>query len=232
MLFTLDRQLCYELAGVSDAASTDVTRPALRAVNIGVAQTGSKFSIRAVATDSYMLALREITVDTAVRENAAFADDSDDKLEPFSVSARDWKKALKDAAMAKSMRDSILIDVTEDGITIAAEYGDSPEVTLRPQDDFTYPKYEALMGERVVDGELILPAFNATLLRRMESALSAKPADRSTFPVRFAATKSGPGRGHGTSDMRPWSFLSYHDEPWYHSEINVIVMPTRVADAA
>lgn len=233
MIFTLDPTLCYELAGIADAASTDNTRPILGCVEIlaTFSDVSDYGTLRVVATDSFMLARREIRIDTAIREGAVVPGDDDAELGTVVVSAKAFKKAMKEAAQDKTtLKSTILVDISPDAITVAPEFGTGPEVRLVAQ-DYDYPKWEKLFGERIEDGELTLPAFNPSLLRRMEATISAKPADRATFPVRLAATKTATSGTVGT-EMRPWSFTSFHTEAWYRSEIEVIIMPTRVADAA
>lgn len=230
MLYVINSQLAYELAGIADAASTDSSRPLLGRIEVSIV---GDHTLRAVATDSYMLAKREITLDTEAREGCVFPDPDDADLEPFAVSAKTWKKVLKEAAAAKQPLDAVLVDVTADGVTVVPQAGDHPEVHIKSGDpaDGKFPNWQQLMGERIEKGHMTTPAFNPTLLRRLEQTLSAKPADRGSFPLRIAATKSA-GTSNANVELRPWSFTSHHTAAWYRSEFEAIIMPMRVADAA
>lgn len=231
MLFIIDTTVAFELAGVADAASSDTTRPVLRRVQLQTQPGETEVVLRAVATDSYMLTKREITLSA----EDTVADDDDAKLSGgVTVDAKAWKKALKDVASERVPVPSVLVDIAPDRVTVAREASKAAEISIPTMSaaDGTYPKWDLLFGERLTKGSFdSLPAFNAGLLRRMENSISAKPSDREKHPVRLTATKSTTSKP-GDASMRPWLFWTVRTAKTYRSEFEAIIMPTRVADAA
>lgn len=224
MLVEISATLAYELAGVADAtANASAGRPALENVQIELSENPSpeaSIALRAVATDSYMLGLRELSLPAA---NIYDFEHKDVLLKtPLQVHGKAWKKALKDAAAEKGP-DGILIDFAPEAITIARKISKSPEVRVPTTTEYSFPQYRKLIGEPLAEGEFSLPAWNPVYMGRVQQIVSAKPADRSVFPVKVRATGA-----NGDAAMRPWLFVSDHTEKNLRSHLEVLLMPVRV----
>ena len=222
MLFIIDPDLAYELAAVADAASTDQSRPVLNTVKLEAERDGEYVTLRAIATDTYRLAIREARIHT----DAALPDQDASADEPLFaekgnvlVDAKEWKRQLKAAASASKVG-KVLMDVTAKAVTFASEIGDSPEVRVPITETGTFPKYRSLVGEQfdsLTDGKL--PAFNPKYLASVATIVSAKASARDGQPLRMKATAQSEN-----TELKPWVFTTKSE----HSTLEVLLMPVRV----
>jgi hypothetical protein len=225
MLFIMDNDTAFEFAAVADAASKDGARPALGQVQLSLERNDETMTLRAVATDSYMLANRGVTFlpgfyDAANTDKAWVS-------KPISVDAKLWKKALVDIAKSISRGAGhgahILVDVTpEDGVIITHDLADPQEFVLRPS-DHTFPNWKMLMGTESheitgSDAPAQLPAFNPVLFGRITTLVSARAGARKDLPVRMAVT------AQVDTHLKPWLFVQSHGP----SELKVLLMPVRM----
>ena len=224
MLFIINAEIAYELAGIADAASTDNMRPALGRVKLELLRNDEAMTLRALATDSYLLGKREITF--LPGQYDAGKDDKWAEGEPILVQAKEWKKALTEAASlaAKLMGIAdVLIDVELGGVTIVASHPDGVERTLPNSDVGQYPEWEKLMGTtfNTAEADAELPSFDADKLNRIWKIVSAKPSNRGTFPLSMHRTVAR------DSVLKPWLFVQHHTKE-YTSDLVVLLMPMRV----
>ena len=224
MLFILNPDLAFELAGIADAASTDNMRPALARVKLELLRNDEAMTLRAVATDSYLLGKREITFLPGTYDAAK--DDKWAEGEPILVEARQWKKALIAAAQLATKqigKPEVLIDVELDGVTIVATHKDGVETTLPNSDVGQFPAWEQLMGSSfdTAEADAILPSFDADKLNRIWKIVSAKVSNRGTFPLQMNRTAPS------SATLKPWLFVQHHTGE-YTSDLAVLLMPMRV----
>ena len=215
-----------QIAAVADACSSDSGRPILNAVKFELVIDDTKEGIRqyklsAVATDSYSLALREITLTPdAVLDFHADDWDEDNHL---LVNGKQLKAALKSAAANKAGKGKILMEFTprssdhEGEGLVAREFGDHPEVKL-PLTVGTFPKYRSLIPDgagREYNGNL--PAFDPAKLAKLSTYVSTTPSERNKQPFTLMAGSDG-------SELKPFLFVHGGKE----SKLTALLMPVRV----
>lgn len=224
MLFIINPDIAFELAGIADAASSDNMRPALGRVKLELIRNNDEMTLRAVATDTYLLGKREITCTPGQYD--AGDDDKWAKGEPVLVQAKEWKKALNEAAQLASKqlgKAEVLIDVELDGVTIVASHKDGVEKTLPNSDVGQFPAWEQLMGSSfdTAEADALLPAFDADKLNSVWKIVSSKPSNRGTFPLQMNRTAPN------SATLKPWLFVQHHTGE-YTSDLAVLLMPMRV----
>lgn len=225
MLFIFDKTTAFELAGVADAASKDNTRPALQVVALELDRDSEVMTLRALATDSYMLGRREVTFYPGEYDPAKTDDAWAKADEPIMVDAKEWKKALSDAAksIGRLTIGSVLLDVTPEGVTVTSEAAGAPEVTLKNITEWTFPKWRSLVKGQHTSADA-MPAFNPAYLARIGQIATAKPSDRSNIPAKVYSTDTK------DTDMKPWLFIldRTRDHSAGTTQLQVLLMPVRV----
>ena len=226
MLFIINPDLAFELAGIADAASTDNMRPALGRVKLELVRNDEEMTLRAVATDTYLLGKREITCLPGTYDPGKGDDKWAKGEESVLVQAKEWKKALVEAAQLATKqlgKAEVLIDVELDGVTIVASHKDSVEKTLPNSDVGQFPAWEQLMGSSfdTAEADALLPAFDATKLNSVWKIVSAKVSDRGTFPLQMHRTAPS------SATLKPWMFVQHHTGE-YTSDLAILLMPMRV----
>jgi hypothetical protein len=222
MLFLMDKTTANQYAGVADAALKDPARPALGVVQLSLERDSEVMTLRAVATDSHMLANRAVTFLPGAYDSAKT--DNDWLENPILVDAKAWKKVLKDAVAVKTLDDTpIVIDITPETVIVAST-GDDMEQILKVRNEYQFPKWRSLYRERVtsaVEGATF-PAFDVARLSQMATVCSAKPADRKSHPLQLVMMGTDePEKAWG----RPWLFTSTQG----NSMLEVLLMPMRLA---
>ena len=228
MLFSMDTKTACEFAAVADAASTEGARPLLCQVEVEIdhdIEEGTA-TLRVVATDTYILANREVTFGAG-----NFDSDSDDINliaaqhksggDGILVNAKDWKKALVEAAKGANITGAVLIEVRKGGVSIVRDTPSAVEVSIMKFiGDGGFPKWRTLMGSQADNMDLggPLPAFDPTKLGTIQKLVTTRVSERHVFPVRLHVTDQ-----KGT-DMKPWLFIQTHGE----SRLEVLLMPVRV----
>lgn len=220
MLFLITSEEAYELAGVADAAAlVKAGRPILEHVKVTVdIEDEWTATLAAVATDSFVLAHREITFSMFRAEDTPACENF--RTEGTMVNAKEWKRALKAAAVEAGHGFKIVLSIDHDQVAVMADHDSATEFTIpTPNNVGNFPNWQQLVNDEIAEGEFTLPALNAVYLGRVQQIISAKPADRDTFPVRLRATDE-----NSAAAMKPWIFVHQHGK----SRAQVVVMPVRV----
>lgn len=220
MLFLITSEDAYELAGVADAAAlVKDARPILEHVLVTVdIEDEWTATLSAVATDSHMLGCREITFSMFNTEDTPACENF--RKEGTMVNAKEWKRALKAAAVEAGHGFKIILSVDHDQVAVSADHDSATEFTVpTPNNVGNFPKWQQLIKDEIAEGEFVLPALNPVYLGRVQQIVSAKPADRDTFPVRLRATGQ-----NSEAALKPWVFVHQHGR----SRAQVVVMPVRV----
>lgn len=224
MLFIMTTTTAHEFAAVSEAASTDYSRPALCLVQLRLERKDEEMTLRAIATESHYLANRSVTF-TPGHYDAGSEDDAwVDEPNGILVDAKAWKKALKEAATGRFPSGRVLVDITPTLITILQDSPKATEVTLRPDTNYSYPKWRSLYSTGITEIEGLLPAFDPVRLADLAKMVSTKPADRDDYPMQLAVTKAD------NTNLGPWLFTVEHSGT-QSSKLEVLLMPMRTADS-
>ena len=238
MLFMFNPTQARQLAAVADAASKDGFRPAIASVLLTYEFDSKRdyATIKAVATDSYVLAIREIRLNALA---AAHEDEVKKPNQPTSnkpgqvlLEAKDWKATMKAAAAAAKFGE-VEVEVKPDRteVTVSVEINGKLEYrhTLLPRSEHSFPDWEKLIPEHwIEEGELTLPNLDPTKLVQLAGCISTLPSDRKVRPWRLRASAGSDTNGA----LKPWGFVIPHSEvatdDGGDTSLVCLIMPVRV----
>lgn len=211
-MFTLKPPAAKMLAGIAKATPTKSgKRPTMDSVCVewSVRDAGDLADVTFVATDSYMLAYRQFTIDLR-------GEGEGDAKERVLVNGKQFAAALKEAVKGSTLKSGILVGY-QDGTFVVARTDTDWSLELPAQDGDSYPSWRKLLVDdltREYDGTL--PAWNAGLMRRALDTLGMTPTE-----LRDAVVVTR-GEGH----LKPM-FLTLDPGKPDDGEWLALVMPVR-----
>ena len=184
MLFELNADQASYVAAATKGASGDSARPILTGINLQwkVQERGNELVLDFVATDSYVLCHRQVTL-----AEGFVLEDDDKKKGSVLIPAKEFAKAIIE--VGKTVTGHVPVEfrkvvvATDDREVTVANFDGSFSRTLRLIEG-EFPKWEKLINEETSDVEGDNAAyFNGAYIKRLIDAVApAKLLDR---PIRF-----------------------------------------------
>lgn len=218
MIFMLSIEQARKVAGVAKAASNDTGRPLLQQIQVSWRTVEEKLVVAFVATNSYLMVRRTVTVEGAEGPKAGEA----------LVPAKAFGKALKEAAAAAKKQLSktkvgVGLDDDERKIEVVTypteDYATMIRMEMTPKQN-KYPEVESIFGERAHNYEGGLPAFNPLYLKQLMDSISSTPSDIHYLPARWFAAKGKKG------ELAAWGFRV--EDKTNATDFEGLLMPVRL----
>jgi hypothetical protein len=144
ILVRLTQAQANALAWMHEAASKDDARPTIASYNLEWEVNDGDLTLTVVTTDSYMLAVRELTFDKGTFE-------AEPETGQFVVTGKRFADALKSAAKAGKQerlegQSDVLVEVEDDVVNVASVNGGIIEV-VKGVDAGSYPNWRQLIPD-------------------------------------------------------------------------------------